>query len=448
MGIAIVHQELNLFNNLTVTENLFGGKMPSRGLLGFEDRQVAYKTTIEYLGKFDMPIDPRTPVRELSVAQQQIVEISRALVQEARVLILDEPTSSLTERESKLLFKIIEQLKAEGLCMVYISHRLEEIFEIAERVTVLRDGRLVGTEKIAETNMESVIRMMVGRKLRDLYGQAGDSQREVLLTVENLTSEGRFANVSFELRAGEILGMAGMIGAGRSDVGLALFGAVPVSSGTVRVAGKAVDIGSPHTAMNLGIAYLSEDRRKDGLFLGMTLRPNITVSHLDHFAKFGFMSYKAETTEAIEFIAALDIQTPSPEQEVINLSGGNQQKVLLARWLSIQPRILIADEPTRGIDVGAKGEIYALLHRLAEQGVAIILISSEMPEILGMSDRILVMHEGRLAGELSRAEATEEKIVTLATRQAFSDAKVGGVGACLVEEEKQPSGSRVVAEQP
>ena len=423
LGIAIVYQELNLFQNLTVAENLFAGKMPCHRPLGFEDRQCAYDTTIEYLQKFDLPIDPRTPLRELSLAQQQIVEISKALLQKARVLILDEPTSSLAEHETTLLFKIIEQLKADNLSIVYISHRLEEIFQIAERVTVLRDGEWVGAGPIAETNMESVISMMVGRELKDLYGQPSGSPRETVLSVEGLTSAGRFDNVSFELRAGEILGMAGMVGAGRTDVGLALFGAVPVSSGTIRVDGKPVKIHSPYDAMHLGIAYLSEDRRKDSLFLGMGVRPNITVSHLKRFARFGFLSQGAEMAGAQEYISALDIQTPSTEQLVMNLSGGNQQKVVLARWLAIQPRILIADEPTRGIDVGAKGEIYALLRRLAEQGVAVILISSQMPEVLGMSDRILIMQEGRLAGELSSSEATEEKIVTLATHPAVLGAE-------------------------
>jgi ribose transport system ATP-binding protein len=418
LGIAVVHQELNLFPNLSVAENLFSGKMPSHGVLGFEDRQSAWRTTLEYLQKFDLPIDPRTPLRELSLAQRQIVEISKALVLKARVVILDEPTSSLAEHESSLLFKIIEQLKDENLCVVYISHRLEEIFKIADRVTVLRDGEWVGTRQIAETHMESVIRMMVGRELKDLYGQPANHPQDPLLSIENLSSAGRFSGVSFELRAGEILGMAGMVGAGRSDVGLALFGALPLSSGTVRLRGKPVDIRSPQDAMSLGIAYLSEDRRKDGLFLSMGVRSNITVSHLARFARLGFLNPQAETASAREYITSLHIQTPSTEQKVMNLSGGNQQKVLLARWLAIQPAILIADEPTRGIDVGAKGEIYALLRRLATQGLGIILISSEMPEILGMSDRIVVMREGRLAGELTSGEATEEKIVTLATHQA------------------------------
>jgi ABC-type sugar transport system ATPase subunit len=427
LGIAVVHQELNLFPNLTVAENLYAGKMPCHGALGFEDRQCAYRTAIEYLEKFELPIDPNTPLRELSLAQRQIVEISKVLLQKARVVILDEPTSSLAEHETLLLFKLIDQLKAEGLCVVYISHRLEEIFHIAERVTVLRDGEWVGTRQIADCNVEAVIRMMVGRELKDLYGQPGgtrDRAARAVLTVENLASEGRFREVSFELRAGEILGMAGMVGAGRSDVGLALFGAVPVTAGTIRLNGEPIAITSPQSAMSHGIAYLSEDRRKDGLFLGMGVRSNITVSHLERFARLGFMSNRAEAAGAQEYVAALHIQTPGLEQLVLNLSGGNQQKVVLARWLAIQPRILIADEPTRGIDVGAKGEIYALLRRLAAQGVAVILISSEMPEVLGMSDRILVMHEGRLAGELSSAEATEEKVVTLATHQRGGDEHV------------------------
>ena len=296
LGIAIVHQELNLFQNLTVAENLLGSAMPSRGPLGFGDRHTAYRTTVEYLRKFELPIDPRTPLHELSLAQQQVVEISRALVQRAQVLIFDEPTSSLTEHECQLLFKIIEQLKAEGLCIVYISHRLEEIFHVAERVTVLRDGQFVSTSPIAETNIATVIHHMVGRELQDLYGRSLASEGDTVLAVEDLSSPGRFENVSFDIRAGEILGMAGMIGAGRSDVGLALFGAVPVSSGTIRLGQKPVDIRSPQTAMSLGLAYLSEDRRDDGLFMGMTVRPNITVSHLQRFARFGFLDRSASSS--------------------------------------------------------------------------------------------------------------------------------------------------------
>ncbi|MBL8055693.1 MAG: sugar ABC transporter ATP-binding protein [Anaerolineales bacterium] len=413
-GISIVHQELNLFSNLTVAENVFGGRMPARGPLAFEDRQAAARQAQRLLDRFGVAISPQTIIRSLSLAQQQVVEISKALIQEARVLILDEPTSSLTEHEAAALFEVVQQLRRDGLCIVYISHRLEEVFRIADRVTILRDGQLVGTEAVAETSIPAVIRMMVGRQLADLYGQRAGQPQAVVLTVEALTSPGHFAEVSFQLRAGEIVGMAGLVGAGRTEVGLALFGALPVSGGRVQLRGAGRQIRSPDEAMRWGLAYLSEDRRNDALFFNMGVRENISVSHLARLSRLGLIDRRRERQATQFHIEQLKIATPSTEQKVANLSGGNQQKVILARWLAIEPKVLIVDEPTRGIDVGAKTEIYALLHHLAAQGVAILLISSEMPEILGLSDRILVMHEGRLAGELTRAEATEERILTLA----------------------------------
>jgi len=422
LGISIVHQELSLFQNLTVAENILGGRMPARGLLRLQDRKSAFCIAQEYLANFDLPIDPGTPLDRLSVGQQQVVEIAKALVQQARVLILDEPTSSLTEHETALLFKVISRLRSEGLAVIYISHRLEEIFRIADRVTVLRDGQWVGTKTVAESDLETIIRMMVGRRLHleDLYGRDSGATGEVILDVEHLTSGGRFADVSFQLHAGEILGMAGLIGAGRTDVALALFGAAPVDAGVIRIGGTPQRIHSPHQAMALGLAYLSENRQSDGLFFNMSVRENISVTHLDSLAKLGFVDQRREAQEAQRFVGELSIQTPSVEQPAMNLSGGNQQKTILARWLAIKPRILIVDEPTKGIDVGSKQEIYALLHQLAAKGVGIILISSEMPEILGVSDRILVMHEGRLAGQLRRSEATEDKIMMLAAGQSLS----------------------------
>jgi ribose transport system ATP-binding protein len=415
MGISIVHQELNLFQNLSITENLFGGKMPASGWLGFEDRKKAQETASEYLQKFELSIDPKIRVGDLSLAQQQVVEISKALARNTRVLILDEPTSSLTEHEANLLFSFIKQLREEGLCIIYISHRLEEIFNIADRVTVLRDGHKVGTENITDIDVETVIRMMVGRKLEDLYGKPSGSFGSVVLEAHNLTKLKHFNNISFKIQAGEILGMAGLVGAGRSDVGLALFGANPVSKGEILMDGKRIYLHSPQAAMAIGIAYLSENRQGDSLFLGMDIKKNIVVSLLEKLSVFGFIDQAKENNTAKEYVQKLNVQTPSLEQKIIKLSGGNQQKVILARWLAIKPRVLIVDEPTRGIDVGAKVEIYSLLRELAAQGVAILLISSEMPEILGLSDRILVMHEGVVTGILSRAEATEEKIMAMAT---------------------------------
>ena len=420
LGIVIVHQELNLFQNLTITENIFGGNMPSKGWFGFEDRKKAREKAQKFLNKFDFRIHPDIRVSRLSLAQQQIVEISRALVQNARFLILDEPTSSLTDHESELLFKIILQLKAEGLGIIYISHRIEEIFKVGDRVSVLRDGHMVGTIRANETEVDHIIRLMVGRKLEDLYGKAEVAKKDVVLEVRDLSSKDSFEGISFHIRAGEILGLAGLVGSGRTNVGMAIFGARPVTSGQILLNRKPLSIKSPKDAMVKGIAYLSEDRHGDALFDNMGVDRNITISHLQRFTHFGFVSSKQEKQAADSFIRKLNIQTPSVSQKIGKLSGGNQQKVILARWLAIEPRVFIVDEPTRGIDVGAKVEIYMLLHRLAAQGVAIILISSEMQEILGMSDRILVMHEGHVTGELGRHEATEEKIMSLATRQVNS----------------------------
>ncbi len=429
-GISIVHQELNLFPNLTVAENIFGGDMPVKGLLGLEDRDLANQTASEYLKKFQSRIKPQTPVHRLSIAQQQIVEISKAISQQASILILDEPTSALTEHESDLLFKIIRQLRDDGMGIIYISHRLEEIFDIADRVTVLRDGKLVGTEVVENISIDRVIRMMVGRDLKDVFDCGARKITESVLRVSHLCHEDHYSDICFELHAGEILGMAGLIGAGRSEVGLSIFGALPASGGKIYVREKEVNINSPQRAMDLGIAYISENRQKDGLFFNMGVRENISVSHLDEYSKFGFMSYSQEAEAAEALVQQLRIQTPGVEQKVLNLSGGNQQKVVLGRWLAIQPEILIVDEPTRGIDVGAKMEIYSLLNQLAERGVAILLISSEMLEILGLSDRIIVMHEGKITGELLSSQASEEKIMALATSQDLTLEPIGGLNVC------------------
>ncbi|MEI6385685.1 MAG: sugar ABC transporter ATP-binding protein [Spirochaetota bacterium] len=419
LGIAIVHQELSLFQNLTVAENIFSGNMPSTGPLGLEDRGKANRIAKEILARFDLPIDPSTPVASLSIGQQQVVEICKALSQKACLVILDEPTSSLTDHETELLFKTIRQLADEKIPVVYISHRLEEISHIADRVTVLRDGQLVGSRIVGEIDLGTIVRMMVGRNLElgSLYG-TGEIQREaVLLQVEGLCCAGRFEDVSFDLRSGEILGMAGLVGAGRTDVALAIFGALATTGGTVLFEGKARAIRSPHEAVTAGIAYLPENRGLDGIFHSLSIRENISVTSLDDYARFGILDRRRETKAAQDFVDRLNIQLTGLEKAVSNLSGGNQQKVILGRWLAIHPKLLIVDEPTKGIDIGAKQEIYLLLHKLAQEGVGIIMISSEMPEVLGLSDRILVMHEGRLAGILKHDEASEERVMMLATGQ-------------------------------
>ncbi len=417
-GIAIVHQELSIFPNLSVAENIFVGSQPVSGPLRFIDRRAALRAARAYLDPFDVRLDLSSPARVLSVAQQQVVEIAKALALRARILVLDEPTSALTAHETEQLFALVRRLKAQGLAIVYISHRMEEIFAIADRATVLRDGQLVGTVAVAETDPDALIRMMVGRQLEQLYGQGGSnaSAGGDILRVEGLSARGRFHEVTFRVRRGEILGFAGLIGAGRSEVAQAVFGAGPRDAGQVYVEGHAVEIRSPRDAMRQGIAYLSEDRQGDGLFLRMNVHRNVAVSHLKRLSHLGLMFRAREARESASYVRQLRIRTPSVEQQVMNLSGGNQQKVMLARWLAIQPRVLIADEPTRGVDVGAKAEIYELLHTLAAEGLGIILISSEMPEVLGMSDRILVMREGRVAGELAGTAATEEAIMALCAR--------------------------------
>jgi len=429
-GIAIVHQELSLFPNLSVAENIFVGSQPVSGPLRFIDRRASIRAARAHLAPFDVRLDLSAPAGLLSVAQQQVVEIAKALALRARILVLDEPTSALTARETEQLFALVRRLKAQGLAIVYISHRMEEIFEIAYRATVLRDGQFVGAVAVVGTTPDALIRMMVGRQLEQLYGQGGAGGGEGggeggdVLRVEGLSAAGRFRDVTFTLRRGEILGFAGLIGAGRSEVARAIFGADRRDTGRVYVDGRAVEIRSPADAMRRGIAYLSEDRQGDGLFLRMSVRQNVTVTHLKRLSRVGLMSRARESRESLSYVRQLRIRTPGVEQQVMNLSGGNQQKVMLARWLAIHPKVLIADEPTRGVDVGAKAEIYELLHALAAEGLGIILISSEMPEVLGMSDRILVMREGRVAGELAGAAATEEAIMALCARPAGTAAGV------------------------
>jgi ABC-type sugar transport system ATPase subunit len=394
LGIAIVHQELSLFQNLTVAENILSGRMPARGPLRLEDRAEANRAARAVLDRFELSIDPRSPVDRLSVGQQQVVEICKALAQQACLVILDEPTSSLTEHETELLFRIIRQLAEEKIPVVYISHRLEEIARIADRVTVGRNLELGG-----------------------LYGDAEIQRTDSLLKVEGLTSPGRFDDVSFELHPGEILGMAGLVGAGRTDVALAVFGAIPITRGTVRIAGRKRPIRSPHDAVALGIAYVPENRGLDGIFHSLGVRENISVTHLERFAQLGIVNRSKEAAGARHYVDQLNIQTPGLEQPVLHLSGGNQQKTILGRWLAIKPLLLMVDEPTQGIDIGSKQEIYVLLRKLAAEGVGILLISSEMPEVLGLSDRVVVMREGAVAGILTRGDATEERVMMLATGQ-------------------------------
>ena len=415
LGISIIYQEFNLVPYLNAAENIFLGREPKAAIPGFVDFGTMYseaQTVIDHLG---VKLNVRTPVNRLSVAQQQMVEIGKATSRNATIIAMDEPSATLTEHELESLFELIRSLKAKGVSIVYISHRLEEIFQIADRVTILRDGQFVGTKDVADLDRDEMIHMMVGRELKEKIPKQAAEIGDPMLEVKGLNRKGALEDINLEVRKGEVLGIAGLVGAGRTELARAIFGADPIDSGEITLNGKTVHVRSPKDAIKLGIGLVTEDRKALGLILGMVVRENITLANLDAVTKLGFVNQREEKRAAQKYIEDLMIKTPSSEQQVQNLSGGNQQKVVLAKWLFTQSRVLIFDEPPRGIDVGSKVEIYQLMNRLAATGAAIIMISSELPEILGMSDRILVMHEGRIAGELSKEDATQEKIMWLAT---------------------------------
>lgn len=412
-GVAAIYQEPSLFPDLDVAENIMVGRQP--GSRWGIDWKRMYAEAGDLLRRLGLNIDPRTRARDLSVAQQQIVEIARALSINAKILIMDEPTSSLTLREVEDLFGIVRQLRQAGTAVVFISHRLEELFALADRVTTLRDGIYVGTREMSNVTTEELIRMMVGRTLGEMFPKQVVQAGDVVLEVDGLGVEGSFSGVSFQLRRGEIVGMSGLIGAGRTNVARALFGTEPATSGTIKLDGKRVTISSPDAAMALGIGYVPEDRKEHGLVLGMSIADNITLPVLARFATLGWLNEGRKVQAAVAASRQLEVKMTNVEQQAGQLSGGNQQKVVLAKWLSTKPRVLILDEPTRGIDVGTKAAVHRLMSNLAAEGLAILMISSELPEVLGMSDRILVMREGRLTGEFSRAEATQEKLMAAAT---------------------------------
>ncbi|HMQ31578.1 MAG TPA: sugar ABC transporter ATP-binding protein [Chloroflexaceae bacterium] len=412
-GVAAIYQEPSLFPDLDIAENIFVGRQPLRG--GRIDWRRMYEEAEALLRRLGVRLNPRTRARALSVAQMQMVEIARAISVNARVLIMDEPTSSLTSREVEELFTIVRQLKAQGAAIVFISHRLEELFAIADRVTVLRDGAYVDTRAMAGVTTEDLIRMMVGRNLAELFPKQQVEPGEVLLEVRDLGLPGRFADISFQLRRGEILGMAGLVGAGRTEVAEAIFGVAPTASGQILLDGREARIERPEDALRLGIGYVPEDRKLNGLVLPMSIAQNITLPILGAFTRMGWLDRRAERERSIADARRLEVKMASVDQPVGQLSGGNQQKVVLAKWLGTSPRVLILDEPTRGIDVGTKAAVHRLMSQLAAEGMAILMISSELPEVLGMSDRILVMREGRLTGQFSRAEATQERLMGAAT---------------------------------
>jgi ribose transport system ATP-binding protein len=421
MGISIIHQELSLMRHLTVAQNIFIGREPRKGLPFILDESRINQQTHELLARLNIKLDPRARVGELTVAMQQMVEIARALSLNTEVLIMDEPTAALTDAEIAALFDIIRQLKSHGVGIVHISHRLEELKLIADRVTVMRDGRYVDTVRTDEAPIDRIITMMVGRTM--IYEATpevpDEPSQEVVLECRHLNRGRSIKDVSFQLRRGEILGFAGLVGAGRTEVARAIFGADHVDSGDILLQGKKVVIHSPQDAVAHGIAYLSEDRKRYGLALGLDVEVNIVLAAFGRFlGALGWVRPAQTRATAEQERRALAIKTPSLQQKVKHLSGGNQQKVVLGKWLTADSNILIFDEPTRGIDVGAKSEIYRLLNNLARQGKSIIMISSELPEVLRMSHRILVMCEGRITGELKAGEATQEAIMQYATQRA------------------------------
>jgi ribose transport system ATP-binding protein len=415
LGIGIIYQEFNLVPQLSIAENVWISREPFRNrTLQLIDWKEMRRRTQTLLDELHLPLDPKRLVAGLGVAQQQMVEIAKALSLDAKLLIMDEPTSALTDTEINQLFTLIRRLKERGVSVVFISHHLDEVFEICDRGTVLRDGEYIDTVDLAQVTEEDIIRLMVGRNLDQQYPKVPSERGEEALRVEGLNREGVLHDISFTAYAGEILGIAGLVGAGRTELMRAVFGADPINSGRVYIFGKETAVKSPQVAIRAGVGLLPEDRKQQGLVLMLSVLHNMSMASLDRLTTNLLLRKDDERKQANGFVDKLRIATPSVNQQVQYLSGGNQQKVVLAKWLASQSRVLIFDEPTRGIDVGAKVEVYNLMNSLVENGVAVIMVSSEMPELLGMSDRILVMHEGRIATELSRQEATQEKVLAAA----------------------------------
>ena len=422
LGIAMVHQELQPIPERSVAENIYVGRYPLKRLLGFiplVDHEAMYENTRRLLQKVRMDFDPKQKLGSLSVSQMQSVEIAKAVSADCKVLILDEPTSSLSQREVEALFTIIEDLKAEGVAIVYISHKMDEILRISDEVTIMRDGKYIGTWDAGDLTTDKIITHMVGRELSQLYPEKLNKPGEVVFEVKNFTSinSRSFRNISFSLRRGEVLGVAGLVGAQRTELMEGIFGIRSAAQGTITYKGKELRISRPRDAIQRSIALLTEDRRATGIFSVLPVADNVSIASLDRYLEMGLFLNEGKIEKLVkDNVAKLSIKTPSTKTLIKSLSGGNQQKVLISRWLANDPDILILDEPTRGIDVGAKYEIYTIIADLARQGKSIIMISSEMSELIGMSDRILVMCDGRLTGEVKGQDATQENIMTLATQ--------------------------------
>lgn len=412
-GIVMVYQELNLVPGMTVMDNMYLGVEKARG--GFLDKKAARLATQELLDMYNLGVHADDLIEDLNVGKQQMIEIIKAVSKEAKVIVMDEPTSSLSQKECEELFDMIKTLTQDGVGIVYISHRMEEIFRIGDYITVMRDGEYIGDWKVKEIDQNFLVQQMVGREISQMFPKEPVSIGETVLKVDNITKEGVFENVSFDLKRGEILGMAGLIGAGRTEVALSIFGRYKVDSGDIWLNGEKVTISNPRSAITHRIAYVPEDRKGQGLDLNSRIRDNISISNMDRVGQGGIVNTEKENELVEEMIKVLRIKTPSAMQLAGNLSGGNQQKVVLAKWISRDIDVLILDEPTRGVDVGAKEEIHKLIIELAKKGIGIIMISSELPEVMGMSDRILVMHEGKVTGILDAEGVTQEAVMEKAT---------------------------------
>lgn len=421
LGITIIYQEFNLTRNQSVAANIFITREPRvKGFgkfFGFIDKKQMEKKAHYILDRLKTKTSPKAKIENLSVAQNQMVEIAKALAVESQIIIMDEPTAPLGEKEVEILFETVNSLKKQGIAIIFITHRLEEVFKITDRIVVLRDGQFIGEIKTKDATIDQLVQMMVGRSFKDFLHKVPAKITSNVLEVKDINRKGVVKNVTFNLRRGEILGFAGLVGAGRTETVRILFGIDTKDSGEILIDGKKTHISSPEDAVNAGLSLIPEDRAIQGLVLKLSVLENISLSTLKKYCKFGFMNLRKMQQTANEYIKILSIRTPHLKQKAMYLSGGNQQKIVLAKWLASQPKVLIMDEPTRGIDVGAKAEIHALMSELAKSGMAIIMISSELPEILGMSDRIAVMHEGRLATILDRKDATQENIMSYASGQ-------------------------------
>lgn len=413
-GIVFIHQELNVLFDLTVEENMFLGK-EIHNKFGVCDKKTMKARVKEILDKLGVDINPGEIMSNLSVGQQQMIEIAKALMVDAKVIIMDEPTAALTQSETAILFKVVKSLREKGVSIVYISHRMEEIFELCDRITILRDGSYIDTKRIKDTDMNDVVKMMIGREIGERYPARQSKIGEVVLEVDNLSCPGVFERVNFKVHAGEVLGVSGLMGAGRTEIMQAIFGNMPHVTGTIKLNGKVIQNKSPQQAMKNGIGFITEDRKVEGLMLEESIMKNISIANLGRISNHGVIRRKTEQDLVKRGIEELRIKCFGPQHDCGNLSGGNQQKVVFAKWMYTDPKVLILDEPTRGVDIGAKKEIYNIINELAEKGVAIIMVSSELPEVLGMSDRVMIVREGLVRGVLSREEANQENIMILAT---------------------------------